>query len=99
MALSSMTGFARSHGVTGPYAWAWELRSVNAKGLELRLRLPASWAAIAPELHKRAGAVVVRGTLHANLAGQRPGVAPVVRINEPVLAAILATMRDVAKRS
>ena len=39
-ALSSMTGFARAHGASGSYAWSWELKSVNAKGLELRLRLP-----------------------------------------------------------
>src|SRR5258708_4425481 len=98
MTLASMTGFARLDGATGPYAWAWEVRSVNAKGLELRLRLPVGWDAIEPELRKRAQAVVVRGTLHANLSAQRTGVAPVVRVNEPVLAAILATMRDVAKR-
>src|SRR5262249_61360774 len=45
MALSSMTGFARSHGVCGTYAWAWEIKSVNAKGLDVRLRLPAGWGA------------------------------------------------------
>jgi uncharacterized protein YicC (UPF0701 family) len=45
MALSSMTGFARGHGVCGTYAWAWELKSVNAKGLDLRLRLPPGWDA------------------------------------------------------
>ena len=39
MTLSSMTGFARSHGVSCPYAWAWEIKSVNGKGLDLRLRL------------------------------------------------------------
>ena len=33
MALSSMTGFARGHGVAGPYVWSWEIKSVNAKGL------------------------------------------------------------------
>ena len=41
MALSSMTGFARSHGASGPYAFEWELKSVNAKGFDLRLRLPS----------------------------------------------------------
>ena len=46
MALSSMTGFARGHGVCGAYAWAWELKSVNAKGLDLRLRLPPGWDAV-----------------------------------------------------
>jgi uncharacterized protein YicC (UPF0701 family) len=40
MALSSMTGFARSHGTSGPYAFEWELKSVNAKGFDFRMRLP-----------------------------------------------------------
>ena len=35
--------------------------------------------------------------VHANLTVQRAGVAPVVRVNEPVLAAVLATIRDVAQ--
>ncbi|MBV8834987.1 MAG: hypothetical protein JO000_00480, partial [Alphaproteobacteria bacterium] len=46
MALSSMTGFARADGVVGAYSWAWELKSVNAKGLELRFRLPPGWDGI-----------------------------------------------------
>ena len=45
MTVSSMTGFARSHGASGPYSFEWELKSVNAKGLDLRLRLPAGWEA------------------------------------------------------
>ena len=98
MALSSMTGFARADGVSGPYAWSWELKSVNAKGLELRLRLPPGWDAVEAPLRARAGEVLARGTVHANLTVQRAGVAPVVRVNEPVLAAVLSTMRDVAKR-
>ena len=54
MALSSMTGFARGHGVAGAYAWAWELKSVNAKGLDLRLRLPPGWDAIEAPVRARA---------------------------------------------
>jgi uncharacterized protein (TIGR00255 family) len=98
MALSSMTGFARADGVSGSYGWAWELKSVNAKGLELRLRLPPGWDAVEPALRTRAAETLVRGTLHANLNVQRAGVPPVVRVNEPVLAAVIATMRDVARR-
>ena len=98
MALSSMTGFARAEGVSGAYVWAWELKSVNAKGLELRLRLPPGWDAVEAPLRARAGEALARGTVHANLTVQRAGVAPVVRVNEPVLAAVLSTMRDVAKR-
>ena len=98
MTLSSMTGFARADGVSGAYHWAWELKSVNAKGFELRLRLPPGWDAIEPSLRPSAAKALARGTVHANLSVQRAGVPPVVRVNEPVLAAVIATMNDVAKR-
>src|ERR1041384_1755783 len=98
MALSSMTGFARADGVSGPHHWAWELKSVNAKGLELRLRVPPGWDSLEPSLRAKAAEALARGTIHANLSVQRTGLAPVVRVNEPVLAAVLSTMRHVASR-
>lgn len=96
MALSSMTGFARSHGVCGTYAWSWELKSVNAKGLELRLRLPPGWDAIEVPVRTLAAEKLSRGNVYANLTVTREGVAPVVRVNEPVLAAVLAAMNNLA---
>jgi uncharacterized protein (TIGR00255 family) len=98
MALSSMTGFARGHGVTGAYGWSWELKSVNAKGLELRLRLPPGWDAVEGPVRGRAAEVLSRGTIHGNLSVTREGVAPVVRVNEAVLSAVLATLRDLSGR-
>jgi len=94
MALSSMTGFARSHGVCGPYAWAWEVKSVNAKGLDLRLRLPSGWDAVEIPVRSRAAEALARGSVYATLSAERQGVAPVVRVNEPVLNAVLATLKD-----
>jgi uncharacterized protein (TIGR00255 family) len=92
-----MTGFARSHGVCGTYAWAWELKSVNAKGLDVRLRLPAGWDTV--EAPARAGAqVLARGTVYGTLNVNRHGVAPIVRVNEDVLAAVLATIRNLTGR-
>ena len=96
MALSSMTGFARSHGVAGAYAWAWEIKSVNAKGLDLRLRLPPGWDAIEAPARARAAEKLSRGTVYANLTVERKGVAPGVKINEPVLAAVLATLKSLS---
>ena len=98
MALSSMTGFARCNGTSGAYAWAWELRSVNGKNLDLRLRLPPGWDAVEPALRSKAAEALARGTIYGMLSARREGVAPVVRVNEPVLAAVLATMREVAHR-
>ena len=99
MALSSMTGFARADGVSGNYVWLWEIKSVNAKGLELRLRVPPGWDAIEPPLRARASEALGRGTIHGNLTVQRAGVAPVVRVNEPVLAAVLSTVEEVIRRT
>ena len=99
MVLSSMTGFARADGVSGNYVWHWEIKSVNAKGLELRLRVPPGWDAIEPPLRARATEALARGTIHANLTVQRAGVAPVVRVNEPVLAAVLSTVEEVTRRT
>src|SRR5262245_35962884 len=98
MALASMTGFARGHGVAASYAWAWELKSVNAKGLDLRLRLPPGWDAVDPPVRNAAAQALSRGTVYGTLTANREGVAPVVRVNEPVLAAVLATLKSMSGR-
>ena len=98
MALSSMTGFARGHGVIGAYAWSWELKSVNAKGLDLRLRLPAGWDAVEGPVRASAAQALARGNVYGTLTAERKGVAPIVRINEPVLNAVLATLKGLAGR-
>jgi uncharacterized protein (TIGR00255 family) len=98
MALSSMTGFARGHGVAGAYAWAWELKSVNAKGLDLKLRLPPGWEGIEPALRGKAAEVLSRGSVFANLTVSREGAPPVARVNEAALAAVLSAVNDLAKR-
>ena len=98
MALSSMTGFARSHGVTGAYTWSWELKSVNAKGLDLRLRLPPGWDAVEGPVRSSAAQALARGNVYGTLTAERKGVAPIVRVNEPVLNAVLATLKGLAGR-
>jgi uncharacterized protein (TIGR00255 family) len=98
MTLSSMTGFARSQGLSAPYAWTWEVKSVNAKSLDLRLRLPAGWDAIEIPVRSRAAEKLARGALQAGLLVARAGVAPVVRVNEGVLEAVLTTMRNLTGR-
>lgn len=96
MTLSSMTGFARGHGVAGAYAWSWEIKSVNAKGLDIRFRMPSGWDAVEVPARARAAAALTRGTVYVNLAVERVGVPPAVKVNEPVLAAVLSTFKDLA---
>ena len=96
MALSSMTGFARSHGASGPYAFEWELKSVNAKGFDLRLRLPPGWDELEAIAKKRATALLARGTVYANLNVRRANALAAVRINEEVLASVLKAASQLA---
>jgi uncharacterized protein (TIGR00255 family) len=98
MALSSMTGFARSHGASGPYTFEWELKSVNAKGFDLRLRLPPGWDELEALAKKRAGEWLSRGTVYANLNIKRANAASTVKINEDVLSSIVRVAGELAGR-
>jgi uncharacterized protein (TIGR00255 family) len=96
MALSSMTGFARSHGASGPYVFEWELKSVNAKGFDLRLRLPQGWDELEAFAKKRAAELLSRGTVYANLNVKRANALSTVRINEEVLASVIKVATQLA---
>ena len=98
MALSSMTGFARSHGASGPYAFEWELKSVNAKGFDFRTRLPPGWDDIEATVRRRSAQILSRGTIYANLTLKRSSAASVIRINEEVLASVLKAAGDLSGR-
>ena len=56
MPLNSMTGFARLDGSAGGNRFAWELRSVNGRGLDLRLRLPPGFDAVEVAVRRTASA-------------------------------------------
>ena len=71
MPIASMTGFARSEGTTDGATWAWELRSVNGRGLELRFRLPSGLDGLEQRLRETAGQKLKRGNVTANLTIRR----------------------------
>jgi uncharacterized protein (TIGR00255 family) len=70
-AIASMTGFARSEGMINGIAWAWELRSVNGRTLELRFRLPNGWDSLEATWRDLAGKALKRGNVTANLTLKR----------------------------
>lgn len=65
--LQSMTGFASAQGTSGDFSWSWEIRGVNAKGLDLRIRVPDWIEGLETELRKRIGARLRRGNVTVNL--------------------------------
>jgi uncharacterized protein (TIGR00255 family) len=98
MALSSMTGFSRSEGVSGASVWAWEIKSVNSKGLDIKLRLPSGMDAAEPLARQKIAAAITRGSVFASLNVKREAAVSEVRINETVLAQVAEAARLIAER-
>ena len=89
MKIQSMTGFARTEGALGAIRWHWEIRSVNGRGLDLRMRLPPGFDALEPKLREAAQRRLVRGSVTANLNLQREAGAAAIRLNEAVLLDVI----------
>ncbi|MDE2362515.1 MAG: YicC family protein [Hyphomicrobiales bacterium] len=96
MAIFSMTGFGRSSGRSGAWSWAWEIRTVNSKGLDLRLRLPAGFDAIDIEARAAVAAAMQRGACHVNLAATRENAGADIKVNHAALNALIAELADVS---
>ena len=84
-----MTGFGRSEGSLGGVSWAWELRSVNGRGLDARLRLPPGYEALEPAVRDAVGKRIFRGSVTVNLSSQRDSGATELRLNESALEQVL----------
>jgi len=93
MALQSMTGFARREGTSGRYRWAWELRSVNGKGLDLRLRLPPGMERLEVDVRRLISIQFSRGNLQASLSLSADENRFEAVVSQSALATVLA-MRD-----
>lgn len=95
---ASMTGFARSSGTVSAGGWAWEVRSVNGRGLDLRLRLPPGLDALDPALRAAVTARFSRGTLNATLTLDVAAATGALRINPAVLDSVIAAIEAVQAR-
>ncbi len=76
-AVSSMTGFARSQGEAGNAAWSWELRSVNGRGLDVKLRLPSGLDALEQPLRELTAQRLKRGNVSATFTVKREASAAI----------------------
>ncbi len=88
--LFSMTGFARQEFDSGPDRFAWEIKSVNSRNLELRLRLPNGMDFLEPDIRKMTRDRLSRGSVFLNLNQERSARQSNVNVNEEALATIVA---------
>ncbi|HEY8163618.1 MAG: YicC/YloC family endoribonuclease [Methylocystis sp.] len=92
--VASMTGFARARGNLGPWSYAWELKSVNAKGLDLRLRVPPNFDAVEIKARAAISARLARGSVFVNLTAKRAEQEGCARVNRAALERLLAALED-----
>jgi uncharacterized protein (TIGR00255 family) len=89
MAIKSMTGFARSDGALGALGWHWEAKSVNGRGLDVRVRLAPGFEGLEPQVRDAVAKHLVRGSVSVMLATERREGVTEVRLNEVALAQVL----------
>lgn len=95
----SMTGFASGQGTAGRYRWTWEIRSVNARGLDLRLRVPDWIEGLETALRARLSKAVTRGNITLNLRMQAEDGAALQMLNSAQLDATLTALAEVETRA
>ncbi|SMC44093.1 YicC/YloC family endoribonuclease [Primorskyibacter flagellatus] len=95
----SMTGFASGQGSAGRYRWTWEIRSVNARGLDLRLRVPDWIEGLETALRACLGKAVKRGNITLNLRLQADEGAAPQQLNADQLDATLTALAEVETRA
>lgn len=95
LVLNSMTGFAAASGVSDLGKWDWEIRSVNGKGLDLRLRLPDGFEALEPAVRAAAKDAVTRGNITVTLRYVRAASEGQFRIDPNGLSAALKALAEI----
>lgn len=89
MALKSMTGFARSDGRHDRHSWHWEVRTVNGRGLDVRLRMPPGYESLEQAVRDACKKRLVRGNCSLTLTVQRDSGETAAQLNEDVFKQVV----------
>ncbi|MBS0471096.1 MAG: YicC family protein [Proteobacteria bacterium] len=96
MTIVSMTGFAEAHGSRDGTHWRWEVKSVNGRGLDMRLRTPPGFDGLESAARTLAGERFKRGSLQIGLTVDEGGSSKGLKIDAAALAAAVRIAREVA---
>ncbi|WP_291359950.1 YicC/YloC family endoribonuclease [Devosia sp.] len=96
--LASMTGYARAAGAVPGASFLCEVKSVNGRGLDIRLRLAPGFDALESDIRQLIGKMVSRGSLTFNLSVERDGAGGDLLINRQALATVLAAIDELSGR-
>jgi len=93
--ITSMTGFAARNGENAGYSWAWEVRSVNSKGLDIRLRVPDWVDGLEQSVRGLVAKSVGRGNVNLTLRVQRDEGSTPLNLNTAQLDRILTALGQI----
>lgn len=93
--LQSMTGYARASGAVPGISFSVEIKSVNARGLDIRMRLTPGYDVLEAEIRRRISKALSRGSVTVNLAVDREGEGGRVVVNKQALDAVLAAVKEI----
>ncbi len=99
MSLMSMTGYGRAEADYEDWSWVWEVRAVNGKNLDMRLRLPPGFESLEPLIRRQANKALARGNLQINLTIQADGGAENYVINTDWLQTLISSATDMGKKN
>ncbi|UOA14839.1 MULTISPECIES: YicC/YloC family endoribonuclease [Sulfitobacter] len=97
--IRSMTGFASASGALEGWSWSWELRGVNGKGLDLRLRVPDWVEGLEVALRKQVTAEVARGNITCNLRIASAENDGTLQVNTAQVDTLLAALQEIETRA
>ena len=97
-ALSSMTGYARAQGGVPGISFSIEIKTVNSRGLDIRMRMTPGYDALEAEIRRRIGKALSRGSVTVNLNVDREGEGGRVVVNHEALDAVLAALGEIASK-
>jgi uncharacterized protein (TIGR00255 family) len=96
MTIISMTGFAEGSGSHEGLRWRWEAKSVNGRGLDLRLRMPPGFESLEQPVRMLAAERFRRGNFQLNLSVEAQESVRGLKIDPVALASAIKLAREIA---
>ena len=97
MVLASMTGFARAAGELNGDTWTWEIKSVNGRGLDIRIRMAPGYDNLEPKIKSLIAEHISRGQLSVNLQLNTVNREQSIQVNQQALDAIIAAAGELQR--
>jgi uncharacterized protein (TIGR00255 family) len=98
MTISGMTGFSAARGHSGGASWAWEAKSVNGRGLDVRVRVPSGFDALEEQVRQAVPKRFKRGSFQISLTVESTDAPARYRVNEALLESILTLSQKMVEQ-